>query len=110
MKKSLLTIVAIALALSGLAGTATAQNECDTLYIKAMQANVPAERAKLLKDFLATCAGKGNQLRRFPPKRGPLPRRVMICLPVAVKTEMTELKRMVGDGKIFAPHTNARKI
>lgn len=62
MKKTLFAILAIAFALSGLV---QAQSECDTLYIKAMQANVPAERAKLLKDFLATCSGKGSQYEGF---------------------------------------------
>ena len=62
MRKTVLTIIAIAFALSGLA---QAQSECDTLYIKAMQANAPAERAKLLKDFLASCSGKGSQYEGF---------------------------------------------
>ncbi len=62
MRKTFLTIFAIAFALSGLV---QAQSECDTLYIKAMQANAPAERAKLLKDFLASCSGKGSQYEGF---------------------------------------------
>ncbi len=65
MKKTFLTILAVAFALSALSGLAVAQNECDALYIKAMQANVPAERAKLLKEYLASCAGKGNQYENF---------------------------------------------
>jgi len=62
MKRTVLTIIAVALALSGVA---RAQSECDQLYIKAMQANAPAERAKLLKEFLASCSGKGNQYENF---------------------------------------------
>jgi len=41
------------------------QSECDQSYIKAMTANSPAERASLLKDFLAKCAGKGSQYENF---------------------------------------------
>lgn len=40
-------------------------NECDESYIKAMTAQSPAQRAQLLKDFLAKCAGKGNQYENF---------------------------------------------
>jgi tetratricopeptide (TPR) repeat protein len=40
-------------------------NECDETYIKAMTAQSPAQRAQLLKDFLAKCAGKGSQYENF---------------------------------------------
>jgi tetratricopeptide (TPR) repeat protein len=62
MKKVVLGMIALILACGGLA---LAQSECDQLYIKAMSANSPAERATLLKDFLAKCGGKGNQYENF---------------------------------------------
>jgi hypothetical protein len=62
MRKMILTILAVAFALAGLS---QAQADCDQLYIKAMQANAPAERAKLLKEFLASCSGKGSQYENF---------------------------------------------
>ena len=62
MKKVVLGIIALSLAFGSLA---LAQDECDQLYIKAMTANSPAERATLLKDFLAKCGGKGNQYENF---------------------------------------------
>jgi len=46
-------------------GIALAQSECDQTYIKAMTANTPAERVTLLKEFLATCGGKGSQYENF---------------------------------------------
>ena len=46
-------------------GVALAQNPADEAYIKAMQANSPAERAKLLKDFIAQFGGKGSQYENF---------------------------------------------
>lgn len=62
MRKMILTIIVAAFALSGLA---QAQTDCDQMYVKAMQANSPAERAKFLKEFLASCSGKGNQYENF---------------------------------------------
>jgi tetratricopeptide (TPR) repeat protein len=62
MKKFVLGTIALLLAFGSLA---LAQSECDQLYIKAMTANSPAERATLLKDFLAKCGGKGNQYENF---------------------------------------------
>jgi tetratricopeptide (TPR) repeat protein len=62
MKKVVLGIIAFSLAFGSLA---LAQNECEQLYIKAMTANSPTERATLLKDFLAKCGGKGNQNENF---------------------------------------------
>jgi hypothetical protein len=47
------------------AGVALAQNPGDEAYIKAMQANSPAEKAKLLKDFVAQYAGQGNQYENY---------------------------------------------
>jgi hypothetical protein len=40
-------------------------NPCDEAYIKAMTAQSPAQKAQLLKDFLAKCGGKGNQYENF---------------------------------------------
>ena len=62
MKKIGLTVLALMLVSGGLL---QAQSECDQSYIKAMTANSPAERATLLKEFLATCAGKGSQYENF---------------------------------------------
>lgn len=62
MKKFVLGTITLLLAFGSLA---LAQSECDQLYIKAMTANSPAERATLLKDFLAKCGGKGNQYENF---------------------------------------------
>jgi tetratricopeptide (TPR) repeat protein len=62
MRKTILTILAITVVLAGMS---PAQSDCDQLYIKAMQANAPAERAKLLKEYLASCSGKGSQYENF---------------------------------------------
>lgn len=62
MKKIGLTVLALMLVSGGLL---QAQSECDQSYIKAMTANSPAERATLLKEFLAKCAGKGSQYENF---------------------------------------------
>jgi len=62
MKKTLWIAALIILASSGIA---LAQSECDQAYIKAMTANTPAERVTLLKEFLATCGGKGSQYENF---------------------------------------------
>jgi len=62
MKKIVLTVLALMLILGSLL---QAQSECDQLYIKAMTANSPTERATLLKEFLAKCAGKGGQYENF---------------------------------------------
>ena len=61
MKKALLVLAILPL----LAGSLAAQNECDDAYVKAMTAQSPGERAQLLKDFLAKCAGKGSQYENF---------------------------------------------
>jgi tetratricopeptide (TPR) repeat protein len=58
-------IIATLVFVSALWGVARAQNECDDLYVKAMQANSATERVKLLKDFLTQCGGKGSQYENF---------------------------------------------
>jgi hypothetical protein len=60
-KKILLILAIIPVLLVPLA----AQNECDDSYVKAMTAQSPAQKAQLLKDFLAKCGGKGNQYENF---------------------------------------------
>lgn len=60
-KKVVLVLAIIPLLLGPLA----AQNECDDAYIKAMTAQSPAQRAQMLKDFLAKCSGKGSQYENF---------------------------------------------
>lgn len=45
--------------------SAAQTNECDESYIKAMTAQSPAQRAQLLKDYLAKCGGKGSQYENF---------------------------------------------
>jgi len=62
MKRTVLTALALMIALSGIA---MAQNPCDDAYIKAMQAKTAAEQAKLLKDFLDQCSGKGSQYENY---------------------------------------------
>jgi len=62
MKKAILSTLALFLFAGGIA---LAQSECDSLYIKAMQANSPQERAQFLKEFLSKCGGKGNQYENF---------------------------------------------
>ena len=62
MKRVVLMTVALAVFA---AGFAYAQNPADEAYIKAMQANSPAERAKLLKDYIGQFAGKGGQYDNF---------------------------------------------
>jgi hypothetical protein len=80
MRKTILMMIAIAFALSGLV---QAQTDCDQLYIKAMQANAPAERAKLLKEFLASCSGKGSQYENFA--------NAFLCTGVFQKTDQETL-------------------
>jgi hypothetical protein len=60
-KKILLILAIIPLVLVPLA----AQNDCDDAYVKAMTAQSPAQKAQMLKDFLAKCAGKGSQYENF---------------------------------------------
>jgi hypothetical protein len=63
MRKAALVMFAITLLLAGALAAQT--NECDETYIKAMTAQSEAQRAQLLKDFLAKCTGKGNQYENF---------------------------------------------
>jgi len=42
-------------------GFAFAQSDADQFYIKAMQASSPAEKARLLKEYVSKFAGQGNQ-------------------------------------------------
>jgi tetratricopeptide (TPR) repeat protein len=62
MKRTILTVLFLTLISSGLA---QAQNPGDEAYIKAMQANSPAEKVKLLKEFLAQYGGQGNQYENY---------------------------------------------
>lgn len=61
MKKAILTL----LVLTFICGICLAQDPGDEAYIKAMQANTPAERATLLKDFLAKYGGQGNKYENY---------------------------------------------
>ena len=63
MKRTVLTALALIIALGGIA---LAQNPCDDAYIKAMQSKTATEQAKLLKDYLDQCAGKGSQYENSP--------------------------------------------
>lgn len=58
MKRMWLTVVMMSLVLGGIV---FAQSEADQIYIKAMQAGNPAEKTKLLKEYISQYAGKGNQ-------------------------------------------------
>ena len=62
MRKRFLLLIAI---VPFLLAPLFAQNECDEVYIKAMTEKNPAQQAQLLKNFLATCAGKGSQYENF---------------------------------------------
>jgi tetratricopeptide (TPR) repeat protein len=61
MKKAILTM----LVLTFICGISLAQDPGDEAYIKAMQANTPAERATLLKEFLAKYGGQGNKYDNY---------------------------------------------
>lgn len=58
-------LVVLAALLSLLLSPLAAQDPCDESYIKAMTAQTPAQRAQLLKEFIKTCGGKGNQYENF---------------------------------------------
>jgi tetratricopeptide (TPR) repeat protein len=62
MKKAILTAVVLSFLLSGVS---FGQNEADQVYIKAMSANSPQEKATLLKDYIAKFGGKGGQYDNF---------------------------------------------
>jgi tetratricopeptide (TPR) repeat protein len=63
MKRTLLAAMTIVLLASGLL-LAQAQ-EANDAYIKAMTAQAPAQKAQMLKDFLAKYAGKGSEYENF---------------------------------------------
>jgi hypothetical protein len=69
MTKKALILMAIPLLLLGSLAAQTDKveqtNPCDESYIKAMTAQSPAQKAQLLKDFIAKCGGKGNQYENF---------------------------------------------
>jgi hypothetical protein len=58
MKRMLLSVVMMSVILGGFT---FAQSEADQVYIKAMQAASPTEKARLLKEYISQYAGKGNQ-------------------------------------------------
>ncbi len=63
MRKTAVISFAITLLLAGALAAQT--NDCDETYIKAMTAQGDAQKAQLLKDFLAKCSGKGSQYENF---------------------------------------------
>ncbi len=63
MVKKLLILFTITLFLCSPLAAQT--SPCDESYIKAMTAQSPAQRAQLLKEFLAQCGGKGSQYENF---------------------------------------------
>ena len=63
MKKTAATILVVLFCLPALLPAQTA--EADEAYIKAMTATSPAERAQLLKDYIAKFAGKGSKYENF---------------------------------------------
>ncbi|MCX6567049.1 MAG: hypothetical protein NTW38_11630 [Candidatus Aminicenantes bacterium] len=58
MKRMLLSAVVLSVILGGFT---FAQSEADQFYIKAMQTSSPAEKARLLKEYVSQYAGQGNQ-------------------------------------------------
>lgn len=62
MKRILLIAVIFSIVCGGVA---LAQSEADQIYIKAMQAATPAEKIKLLKEFISQHAGKGSQYDNY---------------------------------------------
>lgn len=63
MKRSALTLVTLTLLL--VFPVFSQENSCDQAYIKAMTTADAGQRAKLLKDYLAQCSGKGSQYENF---------------------------------------------
>ena len=63
MSKKVITALAALLLVFSL--SVAQSNECDESYIKAITAQSPAQRAQLLKDFIAKCGGKGVQNENF---------------------------------------------
>jgi hypothetical protein len=63
MKRTALTVFTLVILL--VFPVLSQENSCDQAYIKAMTTSDPGQRAKLLKDFLAQCGGKGSQYENF---------------------------------------------
>jgi len=63
MKRTLIVLIALVLLTAGLLPAQS--TEANDAYIKAMTAQSPAQKAQLLKDFLAKYGGKGNQYENF---------------------------------------------
>lgn len=62
MKKTVLSLGVILFLFNSLPAQ---NNSCTELYIKAMTANSPDQRARLLKDFLAQCGDRGGENANF---------------------------------------------
>jgi hypothetical protein len=63
MKRSVLTVITLTLLL--VFPVLSQENSCDQAYIKAVTTADAGQRAKLLKDYLAQCSGKGSQYENF---------------------------------------------
>jgi tetratricopeptide (TPR) repeat protein len=63
MKRSALTAITLTLLL--IFPVFAQDNSCDQAYIKAMTTSDAAQRAQLLKNYLAQCGGKGSQYENF---------------------------------------------
>lgn len=63
MKRSALTVITLTLLL--VFPVLSQENSCDQAYIKAVTTADAGQRAKLLKDYLAQCGGKGSQYENF---------------------------------------------
>jgi hypothetical protein len=63
MKRSALTAITLTLLL--VIPVFSQENTCDQAYIKAMTTADAGQRARLLKDYLAQCGGKGSQYENF---------------------------------------------
>ncbi len=63
MKRSALTVLTLTLLL--VLPVLSQENPCDKSYITAMTTADAGQRAKLLKDYLAQCGGKGSQYENF---------------------------------------------
>lgn len=63
MRKTVLTILALLIFICTPLLSQT--NDCEQAYVKAMTAQTNDEKARLLKEWLRTCAGKGNQYEKY---------------------------------------------
>jgi tetratricopeptide (TPR) repeat protein len=63
MKKTLTMALALIILTSGLLSAQS--SEANEAYIKAMTAQAPAQKAQMLKDYLARYGGKGSQYENF---------------------------------------------